>query len=88
MADALEKREEDTYPFQRARVLRVINELAPGKIVEFDESTSMIRFRVRDPFLNIDLTDAWPHWLPSELADKSDDELRLLVRNLSGGKIG
>jgi hypothetical protein len=67
--------------------VRIVNELAPGKILEFDESSSMIRFRIRDSFLNLDLTNAWPHWLPRELAGKSDDELRQLIRALTGGKI-
>lgn len=82
------KQEKDTYAFQRSRVLRLLNELAPGKLVEFDEASSMIRFRVRDEILGVNLIETSGHWFPSEIADKSDEELRLMVKNLSNGRIG
>jgi hypothetical protein len=77
----------DTYKFQRERIIRIVEELAPGRAVQFDDSSTFIRFRVRDPLLNINLTEVSGEWLASELADKSDDRLRGLIRNLSGGKI-
>jgi hypothetical protein len=61
--------------------------MAPGKVVEFDEASTFIWFRVRDPLLNIDLTEISSEWIPSELADKSDDWLRAFIRNLANGKI-
>jgi hypothetical protein len=67
----------DTYEFQKARIIQVVEELAPGKAVEFDNDSTFIRFRVRDPFLNI----------PSELADKPDDWMRAFIKNLAAGKI-
>jgi hypothetical protein len=77
----------DTYVFQKARVTRICNELAPGKLVEFDEGNSWIKFRVRDDVLGVNLTEPSGEWIPSQLADKSDDWLRTFVKKLSNGKI-
>jgi hypothetical protein len=81
-------RVEDTYDFQKARMTRICSELAPGKRVDFDKTTSWIKFKVRDDVLRISLTEPSGEWAPSELADKSDDWLRVFVRHLSNGKIG
>jgi len=78
--------DKDTYQFQRARVERMARELAPGKTVEFDEASTFIKFRVRDNFLRINLTEPSGEWLPDVLADKSDDWLRTFIRHLSNGK--
>lgn len=83
MADSTTKRQEETYQYQRDRIVRIVSELEPGAVVEFDEASTMIRFRIRNPLLDINLTNASPHWLPSELADKSDDDLRQLIKNLT-----
>jgi hypothetical protein len=77
----------DTYEFQMARIIQVVEELAPGKAVEFDNDSTFIRFRVRDPFLNINLTEVSGEWIPSELADKPDDWMRAFIKNLAAGKI-
>jgi len=77
----------DTYEFQKKRIVHIFEEIAPGKVVEFDDASTFIRFRVRDPRLNINLTEVSGEWLPSELADKSDDWLRAFIRNLANGKI-
>jgi hypothetical protein len=79
--------ERDTYRFQRARITRICNELAPGKKVEFDETTSFIKFRIRDEALLINLTEPSGEWQPSVLGDKADDELRQFIKGLSNGKI-
>jgi hypothetical protein len=79
--------EKDTYQFQRARVERIAGELAPGKTVEFDEASTLIKFRVRDHFLGVNLTEPSGEWFPDELADKSDDWLRNFIKNLSNGKL-
>lgn len=79
--------EKDTYGYQRERVTRICNELAPGKLVEFDDAITLIKFRVRDPLLKIDLTGPSGEWVPSVLADHSDDWLRDFVKHLSNGKI-
>jgi hypothetical protein len=79
--------EKDSYHFQRARVERIAGELAPGKSVEFDEASTFIKFRIRDNFLGVNLTERSGEWLPSELADKSDEWLRAFIKHLSNGKI-
>jgi len=77
----------DTYEFQKARIIRIVEELAPGKATEFDDASTFIKFRVLDPLLNIAITEPSGEWIPSVLADKSDDWLRAFIRNLSNGKI-
>ncbi|HLJ26502.1 MAG TPA: hypothetical protein VKY85_07315 [Candidatus Angelobacter sp.] len=77
----------DTHEFQKERIIRIVDEMAPGKVVEFDDASTFIRFRVRDPFLNINLTEVSGEWIPSELADKSDDWLRRFINSLANGKI-
>ncbi len=82
------KLERDTYEFQRARVTRICNELAPGRKVEFDESSPpLIKFRIRDEVLGINLTEPSGEWFPGVLGDKSDSWLRQFVNHLSNGKI-
>lgn len=79
--------EKDTYQFQRARIERIAGELAPGKSVEFDEASTFIKFRIRDNFLRVNLTEPSGEWFPDELADKSDDWLRDFIKHLSNGKL-
>jgi len=79
--------EKDTYQFQRARVERIANELAPGKSVEFDEASTFIKFRIRDTFTGVNLTEPSGEWFPDELADKSDAWVREFIKRLSNGKI-
>lgn len=84
MSTALEN---DTYEFQRERIIRIVRELAPGKKVEFDEASTLLKFRVVDATLGIPLTGVSGEWIPSELADKSDDWLKTFIKQLSNGKI-
>ena len=77
----------DTYEFQRLRLLRIVSEVAPGKIVEFDEATTLIKFRVRDNSLGVNLTEPSGEWFPDELGDKSDNWLRNFIKQLSNGKL-
>jgi hypothetical protein len=79
--------EKDGYWFQRERLTHICNELAPGKLVEFDETTSFIKFRVRDDFLRVNLTEPSGEWIPSVLADHTDNWLRDFVKHLSNGKV-
>jgi hypothetical protein len=79
--------ERDNYHSQRARIERIGGELAPGKSVEFDEASAFIKFRIRDNFLGVNLTEPSGDWFPSELADKSDKWLRAFIKHLSNGKI-
>jgi len=54
--------------------------------VHFKPST-MINFVVSHPILKINLTEGSGDWIPSVLADKSDEEIKSLIKNLSNGKI-
>jgi hypothetical protein len=81
--------EKDSYEFQKARVTRLGNELAPNKEVVFKNSRALINFYIRDTFLDIhtNITEGSGDCVPSVLADKSDDELRDFIKRLSNGKI-
>jgi hypothetical protein len=81
--------ENDSFAFQRARVARICNELAPNKEVVFKSSRALINFYIRDTFLetHTNLTEGSGDWVPSVLADKPDDELRDFIKRLSNGKI-
>lgn len=79
--------EKDTYQFQRARIIRIADELAPGKTVEFDEASTFIKFRIRDNFLGVNLTELSGEWFPDVLGDKSDEWLRKFIKHLSNGKL-
>ena len=79
--------ETDSYSCQKRRIERVVDDFLPGKKAEFDEATTFIRFRVVDPVTNAPLTGICGEWFVSEIADKSDDWLKALIRNSSGGII-
>jgi hypothetical protein len=79
--------EKESYSFQRKRIERIANELAPGKRVEFDEASTFIKFRIRDEVTGVNLTEPSGEWFADELADKSDTWLRDFVIRLSNGKI-
>jgi len=67
---------------------RLLAERAPGKEVAYDKSRILIHFRIYDPVApSIDIVPAVGEWIPSELADKSDDELWKLLQHLSNGKL-
>jgi len=53
----------------------------------FSGSRALINFYVRDVVLGVNITEGSGDWIPSMLADKSDDELRDLVKRFSNGKI-
>lgn len=79
--------EQDTYRFQTARLKKLLGERAPGKEISFDETRSLIHFRIVDPITGTELVKAHGEWIPSELADKSDDQLWAMIRHLSNGKL-
>jgi hypothetical protein len=81
--------ENDTYKFQRERIIGVVAEKAPGKEVQFDER-SWIKFRVVEPAApSISLTEPTGEWIPSEFGDKfpTDDALWNFIQRLSNGKL-
>ena len=79
--------EKDSYAFQKERLEAIAREVAPGKRLEFSNDSSRIKFVTRDPGAGAWLTEDSGEWIPSELADRSDDYLRKMVRHLSNGKL-
>ena len=79
--------EKDTYKFQCARIERISQEMAPGMTVEFDETVTVIKFRIRDRTAGVNLTEPSGDWFPDELADKSDAWVRKFIKQLGNGKI-
>jgi hypothetical protein len=77
--------EKGSYRFQLERVTKLVAEEAPGREVQFGESQTMIQFRIMDPVIGIPLTESSGEWVPRELADKSDDWLRMFIRKLANG---
>jgi hypothetical protein len=74
----------DNPKVQRARIVALAKEIYPNGTVVFDENQprSFIRFRIDDTQTGTILTSAYPEYHSSELADKSDDQLRGLLRAL------
>jgi hypothetical protein len=79
--------DKDHYSFQRARIDRIAHELFPGAKVEFDETKTWLKFRLRNEAARANLTEPSQEWEPSVLADKSDEWLREYIRRLSKRKI-
>ena len=81
------QRIEDSYAFQLNRLAKLVAERAPGKILTYDDSRTLIHFRITDPITDIVLVPAVGEWEPRELADKADDELWKWIQQLSNGKL-
>jgi len=81
--------QKDNYRFQQARLKRLANELSPGCAVHFDPDRppTWVRMRVDDPSTGTILMVSSGHSHVSEIADKSDDEIRQLMRVWSGGRL-
>lgn len=79
----------DDYRVQQSRLERLAKELAPNCEVHFDPDSvpSYVRMRVDDPDTGAILLVSSGDWHVSEIADKSDDELKNLLRAWSGGKL-
>jgi len=79
----------DDYRVQRARLERLAKELAPGCDVHFDPDhiPSFVRMRVDDSNTGAILMVSSGDWHVSEIADKSDDELKQLLRAWGGGEL-
>ena len=81
-------RKEDTYEFQTDRLRKLVAERAAGKIISFDDAHPItVRFRIVDPATGIELVNADREWMPSELADKSPNQLWALIKQLSAGRL-
>jgi len=82
-------RQKDTYRFQQARLERLAKELSPDCEVHFDPDRppTWVRMRVDDPNTGAILMVSSGDWHVTEIADKSDDEVKQLMRAWSGGKL-
>jgi hypothetical protein len=78
----------DDPKIQRARIERLVREMEPHSHVTFDLESehNQIRFRVTSP-TGVDLIPFSGHYMPSEIADKSDENLKALIRSLSADRI-
>jgi hypothetical protein len=81
--------DKDNYLIQRKRLERLINEMEPHGAVHWDESRSphFLRLRVDHPKMRIVLVETSGDWPVSEIADKSDDQVRELIVRLSNNRI-
>jgi hypothetical protein len=70
---------------QRDRITQIAQEEFPGSIVVFDEEgqQTMLRWRIETGSGTI-LSRAFPHYHPSEIEDKTNSQLRVLLRGLCG----
>lgn len=73
--------------FNRSEYCVIVQELAPGERVTFDEDSAFIRFRVVDDALGITLIESSGEWLPSILAKNSDEEIKIFIHAVNDGKI-
>lgn len=81
-------RKEDTKAFQTDRLKKLVAVRAPWKTITFDESHAItVRFRITDPKTGVVLIAPVSEWMPSELADKSDDALWKFVERLAEGRL-
>jgi hypothetical protein len=80
-------RPEDTFDYQIERLRKLVAEKAPGKEFIYDETRSLIHFRIVDPITGTELAPPAGEWHPSELADKSDGELWAMIQGFSNGKL-
>lgn len=72
----------ETYKIQRTRLERAIRELFPGCKVIFDDSQAPNKFKmqVADGVTGKILLETYGHWLVREMAEKSDGQLRALLK--------
>ena len=77
----------DDYLAQRTRIEGLVAELAPGAEVRWDEERvpTWIRFSVHSG--EVVLLVSSGDWHVSEITDKTDDELKALLKAWSGGKV-
>ncbi|HWO31237.1 MAG TPA: hypothetical protein VNO32_20780, partial [Candidatus Acidoferrum sp.] len=74
----------DAWKFQTDRLVRLVGQRAPGKVITFDDTHQIyVRFRIIDSATGTELVGASGGWRPDELADLSDDKLWKFVQQLS-----
>jgi hypothetical protein len=76
---------DDDPRLQRERIIRLAAEVFPNCRVVFDadQPPSWLRFRIDAPPPVSTILGVSGHFHASEIADKSDDELRALLRAIS-----
>jgi hypothetical protein len=82
-AEAIMSAGKDNPTIQRARLKQLAEEIWPGARVYFDpdQPVKSIRMRVDDSKNGNILMVSSGYWDVSRIADKNDDELRLLLRS-------
>jgi hypothetical protein len=79
--------DKDTYKFQTERLRKLVSDHAPGKEIRFGNQLGLISFRIIDPPTGTVLVEKSGEWVPSVLADKSDEQLWVMIRQFSNGKL-
>ena len=81
--------DKDAHQLQQARLERLARELSPECEVHFDPDIppTWVRMRVDDPNTGTILIVSSSDWHVTEIAAKTDDEIRQLMRAWSGGKL-
>ena len=81
--------EKDDYRVQQARLEKLAKELAPGCKVYFDPERvpTYVRMRVDDSTTGTILMVSSGDWHVTQIADKSDNEVKNLLRAWSGGRL-
>lgn len=81
--------DKDDSRIQRERIERICKEMEPKAVVTFDWDTmpSFLRWRVILGPCGTVLLESSGEWMVSEIADKSDKELKDLMKSLTAGRL-
>jgi hypothetical protein len=81
--------ERDDPRVQRERIERIVKEMEPNAEVTFDGDAmpSVLKWRVTHGPSGTVLLESSGDWMASEIADKSDKELKALLNSLSAGRL-
>ena len=69
----------DHYGLQRSRLERIVREMDPNWAIQFLTERARIRFRIKDQTSGLVLVTHSAAWKPTEIAFRSDHELRVLL---------
>jgi hypothetical protein len=81
--------EKDDPRTQRERIERIVKEMEPNTVVTFDWEAmpSFLKWRVTHGPSGTVLLESSGDWIASEIADKSERELKDLLTSLSAGRL-
>jgi hypothetical protein len=81
--------DKDDYKVQRSRLESLIREMEPSAVINWDEdrSPNFIRLRVDDAVTGAILIVSSGDWHVSEIADKSDNQLRAFLSAWSANRL-